>query len=258
MSRNKAKKQAVYNIDEQSNKKPQLYAVPKQPKVLKIDQLKSFSPLTENQRIFFDAYKKGHDFITLHGVAGTGKTFCALYKALEEVLDRSSDYRKLVVVRSSVQSRDMGFLPGHADEKMEIFKQPYRQICEILFDRSDAWQRLEEQGQVEFMSTSFMRGTSFNDTIIVVDECQNMNFEELDTVMTRVGDNSKILWCGDYRQTDLKKNNDKSGLNKFFSITDFMKGNTKIEFDVDDIVRSRRVKEYIVAKMRYEDTCTCC
>ena len=147
----------------------------------------------------------------------------------------------------------MGFLPGHADEKMSIFKQPYQQICEMLFDRSDAWQRLEEQGQVEFMSTSFMRGTSFNDTIIIVDECQNMNFQELDTVMTRVGDNSKIVWCGDYRQTDLTKNNDKSGLKQFFDITHRMEGNFKVEFDVDDIVRSQRVKEYIIAKMEYED-----
>lgn len=246
----KAKKSNVYEINEA---KLHLVAAPKQPKVIKLDHLKSISPLTDNQKLFFDAYRRGHDFITLHGVAGTGKTFCALYKALEDVLDRSTPFEKVVVVRSSVQSRDMGFLPGHADEKMSIFKQPYQQICHMLFDRSDAWQKLEEQGVVEFMSTSFMRGTSFSNTIIVVDECQNMSFEELDTVMTRVGEYSKIIWCGDYRQTDLKKNNDKSGLHKFFGITHNMKGNAKIEFEVEDIVRSRRVKEYIIAKMRYED-----
>lgn len=247
------KKQNLLDFEPNNKQKLQLLPTPKQTKILKIDHLKSISPLTENQKLFFDVYRQGHDFIALHGVAGTGKTFCALYKALEEVLDRSSDYRKVVVVRSSVQSRDIGFLPGHADEKMRIFQQPYQQICAMLFDRSDAWERLEEQDVVEFNSTSFMRGMSFEDCILIVDEMQNMNFEEIDTVMTRVGNNSKIIWCGDYRQTDLRKSNDKTGILKFFDITQYMRDCTKIEFGVEDIVRSKRVKEYIIAKLKYED-----
>lgn len=221
---------------------------------LRIDDLKTFDALTSNQRKFFDAYKQGDYFIALHGVAGTGKTFCALYKALEEVLDKSNPFNKIIIVRSAVQSRDIGHLPGDVTEKMEIFQQPYQQICETLFGRKDAYQRLQEQGYIEFISTSFIRGCSWDDAIIIVDECQNLSWEEINTCMTRVGYRSKILWCGDYRQTDLnKKKNDMSGLSKFFAISDMMKSHTRIEFTVDDIVRSSLVRDWIMALIEYED-----
>ena len=221
---------------------------------LKLDHLKTFDPLTDNQKKFFDAYKRGDYFIALHGVAGTGKTFCALYRALEEVMDKGNPFAKIIVVRSAVQSREIGHLPGDVTEKMEIYQQPYRQICETLFGRKDAWDRLEEQGYIQFISTSFIRGMSFDDAIIIVDEMQNLTFEEIDTVMTRVGYRSKIIWCGDYRQTDLnKKKNDMSGILKFFDIAQHMHAFTRIEFTPDDIVRSSLVKDYILAKLRYDD-----
>lgn len=221
---------------------------------IKLDDLKTFQPLTQNQKIFFDSYKRGDYFVALHGVAGTGKTFCAMYKALEEVLDKGNPFKKIIVVRSAVQSREIGHLPGDVTEKMEIYQQPYQQICETLFGRKDAYQRLAEQGFVEFISTSFIRGMSFDDAIIIVDEMQNLTFEEIDTVMTRVGYRSKIIWCGDYRQTDLnKKKNDMSGILKFFDIAMHMEAFTKVEFTPDDIVRSSLVKDYILAKLRYED-----
>lgn len=221
---------------------------------LKIDDLKVFDPLTPNQRKFYDAYKRGDECIALHGVAGTGKSFIALYKALEEVLDRGNPYKKVLVVRSAVQTREIGHLPGDLAEKLAIYQQPYQQICKTLFDRVDAWSRLEEQKKIEFISTSFIRGTTFDDTIIIVDEMQNMNFEEIDTVMTRVGNRSKIVWCGDYRQTDLRKGNDKSGILQFFDTAKYMRSFTRIEFEADDIVRSDLVKDYILAKLKYEDT----
>ena len=221
---------------------------------IKIDHLRTFQPLTENQKLFFDAYKRGDYFIALHGVAGTGKTFCALYKALEEVLDKSNPFDKIIVVRSAVQTREMGHLPGDVDEKMEIYQQPYVQICETLFKNPEAYKRLKEQKHIDFISTSFIRGMSFDDAIIIVDEMQNMTFEEIDTVMTRVGYRSKIIWCGDYRQTDLnKKKNDMSGILKFFDIAAKMNAFTRIEFTADDIVRSSLVKDYILAKMEYDD-----
>ena len=221
---------------------------------IRIDDLKTFDPLTENQKIFFDSYRRGDYFVALHGVAGTGKTFCALYKALEEVLDKSNPFKKIIIVRSAVQSREMGHLPGDVNEKMEIYQQPYVQICDTLFGRKDAYQRLNEQGYIEFISTSFIRGMSFDDAIIIVDEMQNLTFEEIDTVMTRVGYRSKIIWCGDYRQTDLnKRKNDMSGILKFFDIAMHMGAFTRIEFTADDIVRSSLVKDYILAKMKFED-----
>ena len=244
-----------------TRKKPTVDVVIEEPQVkprsnslkLRLDDMITVSPKTAKQKDFFDAYRSGHYFMCLHGVAGTGKSYIALYKALEEVMDKGNPYNKVVIVRSAVQSRDMGHLPGSADDKMDIYIQPYRQITADLFKRSDAWNRLCEQGHVEFMSTSFIRGTTFTNAILLVDEFQNMNFEELDTIITRVGHTSKIIFCGDVRQTDLKKRDDKSGLPKFLAIADSMAQFSRFEFTTDDIVRSSLVKDYIIAKTKYED-----
>ena len=224
------------------------------PLKIKLDHMKTFDPLTENQKQFYEAYKRGDYFIALHGVAGTGKSFIAVYKALEEVLDKSNTFDKVIIVRSAVQGREIGHLPGDIEGKLEIYRQPYIQICDTLFGRRDAYQRLEEQHAIEFISTSFIRGMTFDDAIIIVDEMQNMTYEEIDTVMTRVGHRSKIIWCGDYRQCDLKRRDDKSGLVKFFDIAKLMTAFTKIEFTTDDIVRSSLVKDYILAKIQLEDS----
>ena len=240
-------------VSKTANTEPEFQIPPKLKSVnntlrLRLDDLKTFEPLTDNQKLFFDAYKRGDYFVALHGVAGTGKTFCALYKAIEEVMDKSNPFNKIIVVRSAVQSREIGHLPGDVNEKMEIYQQPYRQICHTLFSRKDAWDRLEEQGHIEFISTSFIRGQSFDDAIIVVDECQNMNWSEISTVMTRVGYRSKIIWCGDYRQTDLyRSRNDVSGIKQFLYIAGKMPAFTHIEFTVDDIVRSSLVRDWIIA-----------
>ena len=189
----------------------------------------------------------------LHGVAGTGKSFIALYKALEEVLDKSNQFNNIVIVRSAVPSREIGHLPGDEREKTEVYQAPYIDICTDLFGRSDAFQRLCEQGVINFMITSFVRGITLNNSIIIVDEAQNMNDMELNSIITRVGENSKIIFCGDFRQTDLYKKTDMSGLKKFMVIADMMPSFQVIEFDVKDIVRSDIVREYIIARLNYEE-----
>ena len=244
----------IAEITEQLEQNTERHPKPTNHLKLRIDDLKTFQPLTANQKKFFDAYKQGDYFVALHGVAGTGKTFIALYKAIEEVLDKSNPFNKIIIVRSAVPSREVGHLPGDLDEKTQIYRQPYQQICTTLFGRPDAYQRLEEQHHIEFISTSFIRGMSFDDAIIIVDEMQNLTFEEIDTVMTRVGYRSKIIWCGDYRQTDLnKRKNDMTGILKFFDIAHHMGAFTRIEFTADDIVRSSLVKDYILAKIKFED-----
>jgi phosphate starvation-inducible PhoH-like protein len=218
---------------------------------MRLDDMKTIDPLTDNQRRVFDAYDNSK-IMLLHGVAGTGKTFIALYHALEEVLDRSNPFRQVIIVRSAVPSREIGHLPGDEKEKTEVYTEPYVGICEDLFGRSDAYQRLAEQGAVKFLITSFVRGITLDDSIIVVDECQNMTDMELNSIMTRVGERSKIIFCGDFRQTDLYRKTDMSGLKKFMAIADLMPSFKVFEFGVDDIVRSKLVKEYIIARLDYE------
>lgn len=220
---------------------------------MRLDDMLTVQPKTDKQREFFEAYQQGHYFGALSGVAGTGKTYIAFYKALEEVMDRSNPYGKLVIIRSSVQGREMGHLPGDAAEKMNMFTEPYKQIAAEMFKRKDAWDRLVEQGFVEFLSTSFIRGTTFNNAIVILDESQNCTMHELDTIITRIGHTSKFFLCGDYRQVDLKKRDDKSGLLDFLSILRNMGEFTEIEFGIDDIVRSSLVKNYIIAKTKWED-----
>jgi predicted ribonuclease YlaK len=215
---------------------------------IRIDDLKTFQPLTENQRLFFEAYKRGDYFVGLFGSPGVGKTFLALYKAIEEVMDKSNSFDKIVVVRSAVQVRDQGYVPGDLDEKMQIYEQPYIEICSTLFGRSDAWSRLKEQNCARFISTTAIRGISIDDAIIIVDECQSMTWHELSSVITRTGHRSKIIFVGDLKQNDLvKSRNDVSGLREFLNVCETMDEFTRINFTSEDIVRSSLVKSFIVA-----------
>lgn len=222
-----------------------------QEKVVSHFELRRTEPLTSNQQKTFDSYHKGYNLV-LHGYAGTGKTYISLFLSLKEVLAGTSIYDKIVIVRSVVPSRDIGFLPGSIKEKIRVYEEPYKEICDDLFGRGDGYEILKTKGLVAFTTTSFLRGTTFNNAIVIVDELQNMTFPELDTVMTRMGERSKIIFCGDFRQTDLTKENDKSGIKHFLNITKKMNRFSYIEFDKTDIVRSGLVKEYIIKKTEME------
>ena len=213
-------------------------------------ELRHIKPLTANQQETFKAYDEGKNLV-LHGYAGTGKSFVSLYLALEEILDYKTPYNKVVIIRSVVPSRDMGFLPGSVKEKIKVYEEPYKEICDNLFGRGDGYDILKTKRLVEFTTTSYLRGLTFNDSIVIVDELQNMSFAELDTVMTRMGDNSRVMFCGDFRQTDLQEK-DRVGLMKFLNITKRMNNFEYIEFGKQDIVRSGIVKDYIIKKTEME------
>ena len=210
-------------------------------------ELRNVSPLTVNQQHTFDAYETQKQLI-LHGFAGTGKSYISLYLALHDVLSGRSKQERVIIIRSVVPSRDIGFLPGSIKDKIKAYEEPYKEICDDLFGRGDGYDILKMRGIIEFTTTSYLRGLTFNNAIVIVDELQNMTFPELDTVMTRIGDNSRVVFCGDFRQTDLVKDSDKSGIMSFINITKRMNRFAYIEFEQEDIVRSGLVKEYIIKR----------
>jgi len=211
--------------------------------------LKKIEPLTENQKFTFESYNSGKNLL-LHGIAGTGKSFISLYLALNQILSGTSQYKKIIIIRSVVPTRDMGFLPGNNKEKTKVYEAPYTAICTELFGRGDSYEYLKSKGVIEFISTSFIRGVTLNDCIIIVDEIANCTFHELDSVITRVGKNCRIVMCGDFRQSDFVKENEKDGLFDFMKIVKRMKMFTFVDFMEDDIVRSSLVKSYIIEKTR--------
>ena len=211
--------------------------------------LRQIDPLTENQKLSFQAYAQNKNLM-LHGIAGTGKSFISLYLALNQVLNEDSPFKKVVIVRSVVPTRDMGFLPGNSKEKAKVYEAPYYAICTELFGRGDSYDYLKNKGVVEFISTSFIRGITLNDCIIIVDEIANCTLHELDSVITRVGKNCKIIFCGDFRQSDFTKEHEKNGLHDFMRIIQRMRSFVFVDFNEQDIVRSAMVKDYIIQKDR--------
>jgi len=210
-------------------------------------QLPKINPLTSGQARTFSAFDEGKHLI-LHGVAGTGKTFVSLYLALRAVMGGEAP-KPVVIIRSVVPTRDMGFLPGSQKEKSAVYEEPYAAICNELFKRNTAYDTLKRDGMVQFATTSFLRGLTFRDNIVIVDECQNMTFHELDSVITRMGTGCKVIFCGDFRQSDLWRDDERNGLHKFMSVISHMRSFARVEFTKDDIVRSALVKEYIEAKL---------
>ena len=226
----------------------------KRKKPINVDMMRDIEPLTDNQKALFEAYAKDQNLVA-YGVAGTGKTFITLYNAIKDVLDPSTPYEKVYIVRSLVATREIGFLPGDHDDKSYLYQIPYKHMVKYMFEMpSEAdfnmlYGNLKAQDTIDFWSTSFIRGTTFDKTIVIVDEFQNLNYHELDSIMTRVGAQSKIMFCGDASQSDLIKTNERNGIIDFMQILRIMSSVDVIEFGVEDIVRSGLVKEYILAKL---------
>lgn len=214
---------------------------------VRLDDLLQFDPITHNQELAYNAWEEG-DNLVLSGSAGTGKTFIGMYLALEDVLDRDTEYDKLFIVRSMVPTRDMGYLPGTKEEKEQAYILPYKAIANEFFGDIASYNKLITGKQIEFMSTSFIRGSTFDNCIMLVDEMQNLTFHELDSIITRVGKNSKIIFCGDYRQSDFKFQDERDGIMKFLNIVEQLKNFTMVTFGWEDIVRSDFVRDYIMTK----------
>jgi len=226
----------------------------KRRKPINSDLMRDIDPLTDNQKKLFDAYDSGKNIVA-YGCAGTGKTFITLYNALADVLDPTTPYEKIYIVRSLVATREIGFLPGDHEDKSDIYQIPYKNMVKYMFEMpTDAdfemlYGNLKTQDTVSFWSTSFIRGTTLDKAVIIVDEFQNLNFHELDSIITRVGEDSKIMFCGDATQSDLVKERERNGIADFMDILRTMPSIDIIEFGVEDIVRSGLCKEYLVAKM---------
>lgn len=219
----------------------------KQPATL---DLNSIRPKTDNQKKTFQLYQANKNLF-LHGVPGSGKTFISLFLALKQLATPGCELKKVVIIRSAQSSKGIGFLPGTAKQKMEVYEAPYNGICSKLYDKPDAYNLLKNRGVIEFESTSFLRGTTIDDAIIIIDEAQNLSYQELKTVLTRVGDNSRVVICGDINQDDLTsaRYNEESGLKMIMRILDKIPSMAKVEFEVQDIVRSGFVREFIIAEL---------
>ena len=226
----------------------------KRKKPVNADYLVNIEPITDNQKILFDSYNAGKHIIA-YGAAGTGKTFVTLYNALKDVLNENTPYERIYIVRSLVATREIGFLPGDHEDKSDIYQVPYKHMVKYMFQMSsDAdfdmlYGNLRAQDTIKFWSTSFLRGTTLDNAIVIVDEFQNLNFHELDSIITRIGEDSKIYFCGDATQTDLQKTNERNGIIDFMKIVRSMPSFNLIEFGINDIVRSGLVKEYLIAKL---------
>ena len=224
-------------------------------KDITFNQLNQIKPVTESQKVVFETYKNGLNQF-LFGCAGTGKTFISLYLALQDVLKNETPYDKVIVVRSLIPTREIGFLPGDEEDKAALYQVPYSNMMQFMFEQpneqafSMLYDRIKAQGSFYFLSTSFLRGLTFDNSIIIVDECQNLNFHELDTIITRVGQDSKIMFCGDFGQTDLTKMNERNGLMNFLQILQEMEEFNCTEFDIGDIVRSGFVRNYLINKTK--------
>ena len=226
----------------------------KRRKPISEDYMIPVEPITDNQKRFFDEWEAGK-MIYAYGVAGTGKTFIALYKALKDVLGETTPYEKIYIVRSLVATREIGFLPGDHEDKSSLYQIPYKNMVQAMFEMPDdnsyemLYDNLKAQETISFWSTSFIRGTTLDNAIVIIDECQNLNFHELDSIITRVGQDSKIIFCGDAAQTDLQKISERSGILDFQRIIQNMEEFSLIEFNLEDIVRSGLVRSYLINKI---------
>lgn len=200
------------------------------------------NPLTANQSSVFTAFSRG-EHVICSGSAGTGKTFIALYLSMKLIYSQRTPIDHLVIVRSAVPTRDMGFLPGSIGEKNAVYEEPYANIIDEIHGQPFSYEALSKNDTIHFQTTSFLRGLTWDNCVVILDEAQNMSFHEINSVVTRLGENSRLIICGDRTQTDLCNN----GFEKLLHVCQWMDDITIVNFTCEDIVRSDFVKRWIIA-----------
>lgn len=214
----------------------------------------AFRPLTEKQKDSIYAFSSGKH-LALLGSAGTGKTFLGIYLASSLMVDPDSQTDKIIVLRTAVQARDQGFVKGDPAEKMDPYSVPYKQAFTKIFGRANSFYDLIKAKKLVFDSTSFLRSVTFDNAVVIFDEAQNAEFREINTVITRLGQNSRLILIGDSLQDDLSKN-EESGLPKFSKIvTQHLPTDFHITtFTSEDIVRSDLVKRWVIGCEEYANS----
>ena len=218
----------------------------------------NFEPKTDNQKLF---YNKISDFnnqlILCHGIAGTGKTYVSIYKALQDVLRRGLPYNKLIIINPTVDVGNedkLGYLPGELQQKIQQYNESTFTILNKIIGKARA-NKMIQDGKVEIGVLNFLRGTNLEDCYVILDEAQNVSPMQIKTLMTRISENCKMIIQGDMSQCDKYKANgitayEKSG---FYDVWFRLKGVEGVEhhaFTREDCIRHPLVKRILKT---YED-----
>lgn len=205
-------------------------------------ELNLHHPLTENQKRVLKSRK---DHLLVQGPAGTAKTYSVLARGLVKV--SAGDVDQIIIIRSPVEIRKIGHLPGDADEKMDPYAAPYIGLLAEISPKMN-YRALVSKRLLCFTPTTFLRGTTFHNSFVIVDEYQNLSEHELDTVMTRVGQGTQLCVVGDpAAQSDLPRHEqgEQADIIDTFASMECV---DHVQFSVEDVVRSGFVKDYHIAR----------
>lgn len=249
MTRRAARKKEVQTLQLVSANHDAMTNGPRR-KTFSVHDMHPIEPLTDNQEKAFELFDDSDSAVLLEGFPGTGKSFIAIYNALKLLLDKDTPFKQIIIVRNALSVHDIGHLPGDVKQKTEVYEAPYHGIFDNIFKYKKSYENMKEAGLVRFEVVSHMRGITLDSALVILEEAQNFSFHQGLTVATRIGTNSKLIVCGDTKQSDFKKDSEKSEAINFFKLIKSMPSTQSIKFGVDDIVRSNWTKELIETQIK--------